>query len=256
MRVRAVFSAAFLVLAAAATTVATAGPAAAVANGTDVPAGTFKFAAKLTMTDIPRPDGTKYNSACSGSLIAQQWIITAGHCFHDAARNPVSGPVPYPTSVLVGTNDSTKGGIKRNVVTVYQSPSNDIAIALLDKAVTGIKTLTIAKKAPTIGEKVTLAGWGSLTATNPTPSTKLQQGQMKVATVDAQYTGVKGFAPTSTTSACTYDSGAPYFVPAAAGAPGGKLVSIESDGPDCPHDQAEKTARVDVIADWIASHIS
>jgi len=254
MRVRAVFSAAFLVLAAAATTVATAGPAAAVANGSDVPQGTFKFAAKLTMTGIPRPDGTKYNSGCSGSLIAQKWIITAGHCFHDAARNPVSGPVPYPTSVLLGTSDQSKPGITRNVVTVYQSPSNDIAIAELDKAVTNVTPLTISKKAPTIGQKVTLAGWGSLTATNPTPSTKLQQGQMKVATVDTAYVGVKGFAPTSTTSACTYDSGAPYFVPTGS-APGGKLVSIESDGPDCPHDQAETTARVDVIASWIASHI-
>ena len=45
---------------------------------------------------------------------------------------------------------------------------------------------------------------------------------------------------------------APYFVPVGKG---GRLVSIESDGPDCPHDQAETTARVDVVADWIASHI-
>lgn len=253
MRIRAVLTAAFLALTAAATSLATAGPAAAVANGTDVPQGTFKFAAKLTMTNIPRPDGTHYNSACSGSLIAQQWIITAGHCFHDAARNPVSGPVPYPTSVLLGTADQSKPGVTRNVVTVFQSPSNDIAIAQLDQPVTGIAMLSITKTAPTVGKKLTLAGWGSLTATNPTPSTKLQQGVVKVATVDPQYIGVKGYSPTSTTSACTYDSGAPYFVPSTTG--GGKLYSIESDGPDCPHDQAETTARVDVIADWIHSHI-
>jgi secreted trypsin-like serine protease len=249
MRTRALLSATFFALAAA---VVTATPAGAVANGSDVPQGTFKFAAKLTMTDIPKPDGSKYNSACSGSLIAKKWIITAGHCFHDAARNPVSGPVPYPTSVLLGTADQSKPGITRNVVTVYQSPSNDIAIAELDKAVVGIEPLTIDRKAPTVDQKLTLAGWGSLTATNPTPSTKLQKGTVKVATVDPQYVGVKGFAPTSTTSACTYDSGAPYFV---AAGKGGKLVSIESDGPDCPHDQAETTARVDVIADWISSHL-
>ncbi|WP_370969840.1 trypsin-like serine protease [Amycolatopsis sp. cg9] len=79
------------------------------------------------MTDIPKPDGSKYDSACSGSLIAKKWIITAGHCFHDAARNPVSGPVPYPTSVLLGTTTVDQPGVTRNVVTVYQSPSNDIA---------------------------------------------------------------------------------------------------------------------------------
>ncbi|HEY3466923.1 MAG TPA: trypsin-like serine protease [Amycolatopsis sp.] len=250
MRTRALLSTVFFALAAA---VVTAAPASAVANGSDVPQGTFKFAAKLTMTDIPRPDGTKYNSACSGSLIAKKWIITAGHCFHDAARNPVSGPVPYPTSVLLGTTTVDQPGVTRNVVTVYQSPSNDIAIAQLDKPVFGIEPLTLNRRTPVVGQKVTLAGWGSLTSVDPTPGTNLQQGQMKVATVDPQYVGVKGFAPTSTTSACTYDSGAPYFVPSGKG---GRIVSVESDGPDCPHDQAETTARVDVVADWIAAHIS
>jgi hypothetical protein len=146
-----------------------------------------------------------------------------------------------------------KPGVTRNVVTVYQSPSNDIALAELDKPVYGIEPLSISHRTPTIDEKVTLAGWGALTSVDPTPGTKLQQGVMKVATVDPQYAGVKGFAPASTTSACTYDSGAPYFIPT--GKNGGRLVSIESDGPDCPHDQVETTARVDVVADWIASHI-
>ena len=248
MRTRAFLSATLFALAAA---VVTAAPASAVANGSDVPQGTFEFAAKLTMTDIPKPDGTKYNSACSGSLIAKKWIITAGHCFHDAARNPVSGPVPYPTAVLLGTTTVDQPGITRNVVTVYQSPSNDIAIAELDKPVSGVEPLTLNRRTPVVGQKVTLAGWGSLTSVDPTPGAKLQQGVMKVATVDPQYVGVKGFAPTSTTSACVYDSGAPYFVAAGSG---GQLVSVESTGPDCPHNQLETTSRVDVIADWIASH--
>jgi secreted trypsin-like serine protease len=249
MRTRALLSAGFLALAAA---VVTAGPAGAVANGTDVPQGTFEFAAKLTMTGIPKPDGTKYDSACSGSLIAEKWIITAGHCFHDADRTPVSGPVPYPTSVLLGTADQSKPGITRTVVTVYQSPSNDIALAELDKAVHGIAPLAVGRSAPSVGQKLTLAGWGSLTSTNPTPGTKLRKGLVKVATVDPQYVGVRGYAPAPTTSACTYDSGAPYFVAAGRS---GRLVSIESDGPDCPHDQVEATARVDVVADWIAAHL-
>ena len=74
----------------------TAVPASAVAHGTLATPGQDPFAVKLTMTNIPRPDGTFYNSACSAALIFPTWIITAGHCFHDVNRNPVSGPTPYP----------------------------------------------------------------------------------------------------------------------------------------------------------------
>jgi hypothetical protein len=52
-------------------------PASAVAHGTPASPGQNPFAVKLTMTHIPRPDGTFYDSACSGALISQDWIIPA-----------------------------------------------------------------------------------------------------------------------------------------------------------------------------------
>jgi V8-like Glu-specific endopeptidase len=57
------------------------------------------------MTDIPRPNGSYYNSACSAALIARQWIVTAGHCFHDVNRIRVSGPPRYQTTATVGVAD-------------------------------------------------------------------------------------------------------------------------------------------------------
>jgi len=51
-------------------------PANAIANGTLVPEGMYRFAVKLTMTNIPRPDGSRSNSGCSAGLIAPRWIIT------------------------------------------------------------------------------------------------------------------------------------------------------------------------------------
>ncbi|GAA3535433.1 trypsin-like serine protease [Amycolatopsis ultiminotia] len=251
MRLRTALSAALLAAGAA---LVSAMPAAAVANGSDVPDGQFKFAAKLTSTDIPKPDGSKYDSGCSGALIAPQWIITAGHCFHDVDRNPISGPVPYPTSVLLGTTVQKDGaGETRKVTDVLQAGTNDVALAKLDSPVTDITPLSVDTAAPKVGQEITLAGWGSLTATDPAPSTKLQQGGMKVSEIADTTVGVQGVSPQNSTSACTYDSGAPYFTPDANG-DGGKLVSVESTGPDCPHTDAETTSRVDVIADWIATH--
>ena len=111
MRLRAVLSAALLTLTAG---LAIAPPASAVANGSDVPAGQFGFAAKLTMTDIPKPNGTKYNSACSGSLISPTWIITAGHCFHDVNRTRVSGSTPYATTATHSNGTSHSVGLTSN----------------------------------------------------------------------------------------------------------------------------------------------
>lgn len=60
---------------------------------------------------------------------------------------------------------------------------------------------------------------------------------------------VVGYYPAADTSACLYDSGAPYFTTPKRAAP--LLVSVESNGPDCPHTSPETTARADTITKWI-----
>jgi secreted trypsin-like serine protease len=227
-----------------------AAPAHAIAEGTPVPEGEYGFAVKLSMSNIPNPDGTFRSSACSAALIAPQWIVTAGHCFHDINHNPVSGPVPYPTTATVGrTDDADTTGDVVNVVSVLQSSTSDVAIAKLDTAIFDVTPLAISDSAPAEGDILRITGWGSLTDTDPTPATHLQTGQVKVVSVAKSTVGVVGYAPAADTSACVYDSGAPYFEEHANGAP--ELVSVESTGPDCPHNQEETTARVDNIAKWV-----
>jgi secreted trypsin-like serine protease len=225
-------------------------PASAVAHGTPAAAGQYPFAVKLTMTNIPRTDGTTYTSACSASLVSPTWIVTAGHCFHDVYRNRVSGAAPYPTTATLNTaNIATSRGETRSVVEVRQSSANDIALARLSAPVTDVHPLALGTARPVARQLLTLAGWGATSSVNPTPSDQLNTGVVKIYSVQSSTVLVRGYFPAADTSACLYDSGAPYFTTPAGAAP--RLASVESTGPNCPHALSETTSRIDVVVPWM-----
>jgi hypothetical protein len=116
--------------------------------------------------------------------------------------------------------------------------------------VAGFRPIALSRQAPADGSVVRIAGYGATSHADPLkPSGQLHTGQFTVSAVSASVVGVKGLAPSPETSACPFDSGAPYFAARRFRAP--VLISVESDGPACPHAEEETTSRVDAIADWI-----
>jgi hypothetical protein len=234
-----------------------ASPAAAIANGQDVPDGAYRFSVALSMPKITQSNGVVRASACSAALIDPQWIITAGHCLHDGDRHRVSGPPRYQVIATIGQATlSGTTGTKVDLVDVAQSPTSDMAIAKLATPVRGVKPLALSTKAPAAGDILRLVGWGDADATGDLTHRpdRMQTGQFKVTSADASQVYVAGYRPTETTSACPFDSGAPYFAETPYGSP--RLVATEVSGPDCPHAGDETTARIDVLHDWICQELA
>ncbi|MCM4076342.1 S1 family peptidase [Paractinoplanes hotanensis] len=225
-------------------------PAHAIANGDGVPDGTYEFAVKLTDIGIPTADGGKRNSSCSGGLISPHWVLTAGHCFKDENDKRVSRTVADKTIATIGRADlKGKAGVTANVVEVRQHGSADVALARLDKAITGITPLKLNRRKPVDGQRLRLVGFGLTSGTAKRTASRLQTGQFEVTSVAKVELGVEGAAPRKTTSACPHDSGGPYFTD---GKPA-VVVAVVSRGPRCPHSGADTSTRVDAIAPWILS---
>jgi hypothetical protein len=227
----------------------------AISGGEDAQDGAFPFAVLLSMPQIPEPDVTTRASACSGVLIAAEWVASAGHCFHDAtaAKTRVSGAPRYAAIATIGrATISGQGGAAVEVVDVRQHPTVDFALLRLASPVTDVAPIKLNTQPPIVGETVRMTGWGtsnSSTALNQRPD-RLQTGIWVVDGLTAGTVLMRGRAPATTTSACPFDSGAPYFTEG----PGGPLlVATEIAGPACPHAGQETTARIDTMLAWIAS---
>ena len=230
--------------------VALAGAPPAIAHGSPVAQGQYRFSAALTMTGIPTTDGGRRDSSCSGALIASRWLITAGHCFRDPAGARVSRPVADRTTAVVGRADLTAtGGHRVTVISVRQSDRADVALAEIDPPITDIPPLPVATAAPRTGEVVRLTGFGLTTGGASRPSTRLQTGQFTVTAVADDVVSLTGRSPHPDTSACEHDSGGPYFRTS----PAPELVAVVSHGPTCPHTGADLSARTDNLAGWITT---
>ncbi|WP_312870377.1 trypsin-like serine protease [Streptomyces himalayensis] len=178
--------------------VATAGalfavPAHAVA-GDPVSAGSYAFTAKVSLgaDDTAR--------ACSGALVASDWILTAASCF---AADPEVPTVAAGKPALSAT--ATVAGKTSAVVQLVPRAGRDLVLARLARPVTGVTPVTVASTAVTTGEQLRAVGYGR-TATDWVPDTPHTTAFSvdAIGTDDLTVTGLDG-------ALCQGDTGGPLL---------------------------------------------
>jgi trypsin len=249
--------------AACATLAVAASPSMAIVGGQDAAAGEYPSVAEITF-------GQSF--LCTGTLIAPNWVLTAGHC-GSITGAAVSSPAAWPAAAIdvrIGSNKSGQGEkvpVSRVVVepNYLLNSGYDITLLQLSRNSTNAPTKVAGDSegalwAPSTLE--TIAGWGTTSEGGDTPDT-LQEAQVPITTdsycsgaysdFDAKTMVCAGY-PQGGTDTCQGDSGGPLF--GRTGAGDLKVVGATSFGEGCAEPGKPGVyARVadDTLRTWIAS---
>ncbi|MEU3723652.1 trypsin-like serine protease [Streptomyces sp. NPDC031705] len=100
--------------------------------------------------------------ACTGTLVAPQWVLSAASCFADATGVVQPGKPTAPVTVTVGRTDLTQttAGATRTAIRLVPHPERDLVMVKLDTGIANLKPAVLATTPAGADETVRAAGFG------------------------------------------------------------------------------------------------
>jgi len=258
----------FILLAAILSLAALPAPAVAIVGGTDTPAGKYPAVANVTISGA---------FGCTGTLIAPDWVLTAGHCSSLTGGLGLATPIAFSPSsfeVVLGTVARSGAGGETFGVDRIVIPSDYLLTASYDTSLLHLTRPSKAAPTPVAGVGfqalsasgvlTEAAGFG-LTADGGAAPDVLQQVQLPILPDGACAARYDSFeAPTQLCAGyaeggrdtCQGDSGGPVFTRNTRGTL--YLVGATSYGEGCARPNTPGVyARVSdqLLREFIRSHV-
>jgi secreted trypsin-like serine protease len=202
-----------------------------IVGGRDAPPGAWPWQVQIAYDS--------YEHYCGGSVLNEEWIVTAAHCvrYHDEDLFTLSFGVH--TRSLASTDPNVQ---VRGVEQIVIHPTGDIALLRVDDPIAFtdfVKPVSIAAVEPVADTPAYATGWGRTGPVAPAADI-LQQGVMPIVDID-DCEDVFGPGSIGTDEICAGfedgivggcfgDSGGPLVVPSGSFSNGWTLVGVVSWG--------------------------